>query len=301
MKKLLSSSVLFAAAFGIYSGSALATAIIHYANLPVTIELRKGEERSIQFGDHVQVGITKAQEMKNLFRVQPAQGTVHIMPFEEFDKQRVHIKRMTDGRVILLDLIASKNDPNEMPLEDVRILLQSENVVPEDERQVSEAPIEIPVITPVDLTRFAAQRLYGPTRLHLDRPGITETTLGVKGAVKVFKGENKYKTFSTPILAYQGGGYYLAAMHIKNTSDENVTLDYLDLNLPFSHATFQHHTLYPNGTPGDSTVLYLISETPLKETLYPWTYYQDLAADEQERARLEKSGADANDHRWQYD
>ena len=288
MKKLLNKAALIVAAVGFYSSSALATEIIHYTNLPVTIELRKGEERSIQFGDHVQVGITKGQQMKKLFRVQAAQGAVHFLPYEEFDKQRVQIKRLTDGQVILLDLISGKEDPNAKPLEDIRILLESENVVPEDQRQMSDFPMELPTITPVDLTRFASQRLYGPTRLHRDRPGITETTLGVQGAVRVFKGENKYKTYSKPILAYQGGGYYLAAIHIKNTSEDEVNLSYLDLNLPFSHATFQHHMLYPNGTPGDSTVLYLISEKPLKETLYPWTYYQDLKAEAEEMARLEE-------------
>ena len=296
MKKLFIKATLIFAVIGFYSGSALATEIIHYTNLPVTIELRKGDERSIQFGDHVQVGVTKGQQMKKLFRVQSAQGAVHFLAYQEFDKQRVQVKRLTDGRVILLDLIAGKENPKAKPLEDIRILLDSENVVPEDELQVSESPMDIPIITPVDLTRFASQRLYGPTRLHHDRRGITETTLGVKGAIRVFKGENKYKTFSKPILAYQGGGYYLAAIHIKNTSDDRVGLDYLDLNLPFSHATFQHHMLYPNGMPGDSTVLYLISEKPLKETLYPWTYYQDLKADAEEMARM-KDKADAEAER----
>lgn len=288
MKKLRNKAALIIAVVGLYTSSAMATEIIHYTNLPVTIELRKGEERSIQFGDHVQVGITKGQQMKKLFRVQSAQGAVHFLPYQEFDKQRVQVKRLTDGRVILLDLIATKENPKAETLEDIRILLKSENVVPEDELQVSDSPMDLPVITPVELTRFAAQRLYGPTRLHRDRPGITETTLGVNGAVRVFKSENKYKTYSKPVLAYQGGGYYLAAIHIKNISDAEVSMNYLDLNLPFSHATFQHHMLYPNGTPGDSTVLYLISEKPLKETLYPWTYYQDLKADAEEMARLEK-------------
>ena len=73
----------------------------------------------------------------------------------------------------------------------------------------------------------------------------------------------------------------LAALYIRNVSDETVQLDYLDLNLPFSHATLQHHSLEPQGTPGDSTVLYLISERSLKETLYPWTYYQDLKRETQ--------------------
>lgn len=259
---------------------ALATEIIHYQNLPVTIELRKGQERSIQFGSHVQVGITKGQQMKQLFRAQSAQGAVHLLPYQEFDKQRVQIRRIADGKVILLDLIASEAEEGAEPLEDLRIVLESDNVVPEGEAKAA-MPKPVERITPVDLTRHASQRLYGPTRLHRNRIGISEVPLGVEGAIRIFKGASKYATVSEPVIAYKGGGYHLVGLYVRNISNESVQLSYLDLNLPFSHATFQHHVLEPNGTPGDSTILYLISERPLKETLHPWTYYQDLRREAQ--------------------
>lgn len=285
MKRYL---LFFSMSFLSWSGTSLADEIVHYKNDPVTILLNKGEERTIQFGDHVQIGLTKGQQIKKLFRVQSAQGAVHILPYEEFDKQRVQIKRITDGQVILLDLISTNNSSNVNTLEKVRVLLASENTVREADKSVENEDTNLPVITPVDLTRFAAQRLYGPSRLYNDRPGITETALGIKTAIRLFKGKNKYQTVSKPIVAFQGGGYYLAGIHVKNISDEVIQLDYLDLNLPFSHATFQHHSLRPNGSPGDSTVLYLISEKALQETLYPWTYYKDLKADAEEALRLEE-------------
>lgn len=122
---------------GLYSVPLSATEILHYSNMPVTIELRVGEERSIQFGDHVQVGVTRGQKVKKQFRVQSAQGAVHFLPYEEFDKQRVQIKRITDGRVILLDLIATKAKPKTKPLENIRLVLDSENVVDEIDSQLS--------------------------------------------------------------------------------------------------------------------------------------------------------------------
>lgn len=265
-----------------------ATEIIHYENIPVTIELRQGEERTIHFGDHVQVGMTKGQQLKKLFRVQSAQGAIHLLPYQPFDKQRVQVKRLTDGRVVLLDLIASKEDKTSAPMEDVRILLKSEDTIARSITEDESIEPEVHIITPVDLTRFASQLLYGPSRLHRDVPGITETTLGVGGAIRLFKGANKYKTLSKPIIAYQGGGYFLAGIHIKNISGEKLSLNYLEINVPFSHATFQHHSLNKNGSPGDSTVLYLISEIPLKEALYPWTYYQDLKADAEAKQREAK-------------
>ena len=167
---------------------AWSTEIIHYDNLPVTIELRKGEERSIQFGDHVQFGMTKGQQLKRLFRIQAAQGAVHILPYEEFDKQRVQIKRISDGRVILIDLIAMPAKSDAPELEDIRIFLDTDDQVGLDSREsaASKANSLRPTITPVDLTRHAAQHLYGPSRLHRDRLGINTTPVGLKGLIRVF-------------------------------------------------------------------------------------------------------------------
>jgi len=259
---------------------AWAIEIIHYDNLPVTVELRDGEERSIQFGSHVQVGVTKGQQLQKMFRVQSAQGAVHFLPYEAFDKQRVQIRRMSDGQVILLDLIASPAVENAEPLETLRLVLASDNVVSGKDAQAS-TPRKAQRIMPIDLTRYAAQTLYGPSRLYSSVPGISDVNLTDKSAVKVFKGATRYQTLSKPVVAYRGGGHYLAALHIRNVSTDPVQLNYLDINLPFSHATLQHHQLEPMGTPGDSTMLYLISERPLKETLYPWTYYQDLKRETQ--------------------
>lgn len=279
MKKYLTISLIL---FFSMNPKAFSTEIIHYENLPVTIELIVGQERSIQFSDHVAVGMTKGQQSKNLFRVQSAQGAIHILPHEKFDKQRIQIKRSSDGRVLLLDLIAKGADESQKELEDVRIYMNNENslaVEAASEVTDDQSATQAPEITPIDLTRYASQRLYGPSRLHNDVRGINETSIGVKGAIRIFKGDNKLKTYAEAIVGYYGGGLYLAAIHIRNLSHAPVTLDYLDLNLPFSYATFQHHTLREGGTPGDSTVLYLISEKPLSESLYPWTYYQDIEAE----------------------
>jgi integrating conjugative element protein (TIGR03749 family) len=284
MKHYIKKTLLLASLVTMFSPFLHAEQIIHYKNEPVTIPLIQGQERTIQFGDHVQVGVTKGQQMQKLFRLQSAQGAVFIKPYKEFDKQRITIKRITDGRIILIDLVSEKGTQEAQELEKVKVLLETDNVVLDPQVKPS-IDQHLAVITPVDLTRYAAQRLYGPTRLHNDVMGITEVSMGVKSSIKIFKGENKYRTFSKPIIAYQGGGYYLSGIHIKNVSSEPLKLDYLDLNLPFTHATFQHHTLSPNGTPGDSTVLYLLAEKPLKETLYPWTYYLDVQADAQEAVR----------------
>lgn len=262
----------------IFATSASATEIVHYDNKPVTVHLVKGEERMIQFGDHVQVGVSRSQEAQQLFRVQSAQGAVHILPNKVFDRERVQIKRMNDGRVLLLDLVSVESAADSQPMEDMRIYLENENTLgdatPEDTQQQAAAS-QRKVVTPITLTRYAAQKLYAPTRIHTDNPAITEANLNqlVNKSVRAFKGINRVRTESQPVLAYRSGDLYVAALLVRNTTHNDVKLNYLDINLPFSHATFQHHKLSRMGTAGDRTILYLVNNRPLTETLVPWTFY----------------------------
>ena len=115
--------------------------------------------------------------------------------------------------------------------------------------------------------------------------GIAQTSSGLTGyldadpikPVKYYPGESK-KVFLQRC--------------IKNETDKNIELSYFDINLPMSHATFQHHNLSANGRPGDSTILYLVSQEPLKKSLYPWTYYQDLKLEAEEKVRADKERED---------
>lgn len=256
------------------SQPAYATKIMQYEGKPITIELTVGKERSINFGDHVQIGITANQKTKNLFRSQTAQGYMHILANKPFENERVQVKRISDGTLLLIDFTA-RNAGNHT--EEVAVL------TPEMARKSNQDPFQrddesayvnnAPNVTPVDLTRHAAQLVYAPKRVISNVPGISKAPLGMVGEIKLFKGINRALVRATPVFAIKGGGYHLAAIHLVNTSYEMLTLDYLDLNLPFSHATFQHHSLHPRGHHGDDTVLYLVSDKPLTQMLVPWDFY----------------------------
>lgn len=274
----------------LFSINAVATEIVHYTNKPVTVHLQNGEERTIQFGDHVAVGVTPEQEVNKLFRVQSAQGAIHLRPNTTFSQERIQVKRITDGKIILMDLVST--EPTDKPLEDMRVYVGNEAQVIRDKQKVTEsqvgnsqglglvAPRE--PISPVTLTRYAAQKLYSPERLHKGVPGISEANLNsmVNKKVRAFKGINRARTDVEPVLAYRGDNLYVTALLVRNTTSDSITLNYMDINLPFSHATYQHHKLARKGLPGDRTILYLVNDRPLKETLVPWTFFKD------EKARL---------------
>lgn len=264
------------------TAAAHAVEIVHYDNTPITINLQTGVERTIQLGDHVQVGVSPQQEMQRLFRVQSAQGAVHILPNKDFEAQRIQIRRMTDGQILLVDLVASAPAEGVQPLEDMRIYVQGEDELPRSEADVADVnvPAKMAPVTPITLTRYAAQRMYAPARLHKDDPRITTANLNdLQGkSVRALKGIAGVHADVTPVIAYRAGNLQLAALLVRNTAATPVKLNYLDVNIPFSHVTYQHHNLAPAGQPGDRTIMYVVNDRPLSETLVPWTYYSDLAA-----------------------
>ncbi len=285
------------------SSAVQATEYIEYSNKPVTIQLHEGEERTIQFGDHVAVGVTPKQEAQGLFRVQSAQGALHILPRKTFERERIQVKRLGDGKIVLIDLVSIEaNKKDETPLEDIRIYVGNEaKELPKDIEAANEEASgetnatqkEVEPITPITLTRHLAQKLYAPERLHKVMPGISEVSLNevLHKDVRAFKGINRAKTTVKPILAYRSGNLYATALLVSNTGNTTVQLNYLDINLPFTHATYQHHKLTPKGQAGDRTVLYVINERPLSETLVPWTYYSELEVQKAKEAQQSKKKA----------
>ena len=253
------------------SFTANAAQIIQYTGTPITIELTIGEERSINFGAHVQVGTTPSQKQRNLFRLQTAQGYIHIKANREFESERIQVKRLDNGTLMLIDLSARRIRGFE---EEVRIITPDQNKVSVNALASDVAKLGgAGHITPVELTRYAAKKLFAPTRLDKPVAGITAAPLGVKGEIKLFKGLNRKYVSATPLFAIQGGGYFLTAIHLQNKAPHRVTLSYLDINLPFTHATFQHHTLQHMGLAGEDTALYLVSDKPISQTLIPWDYF----------------------------
>ncbi len=264
--------------------SANATEIVHYTNKPVVVQLYRDQERMLQVGDHVQVGVSSAQQAQRLFRVQSAQGAVHIRPNKAFDRERVQVKRMTDGKVVLLDLVAIEPGVNSVPLEDMRIFLESENTIDRGDKASLSGTLRKTAITPITLTRYVAQKLYAPTRLHQEIAGISEEHLNdlIEKEIRIFKGINRTKTKSQPVLAYKSGNQHIVALLVRNSSSEPLILNYLDINLPFTHATFQHHKLNSAGQAGDRTILYLVNNRPSNETLVPWSFYSMAETDVKE-------------------
>ena len=115
----------------------------------------------------------------------------------------------------------------------------------------------------VQLTRFAAQQLYGPRRLLRSTLAISRVPVN-PNPVPLLRGA---KVQATPLLAWRGGDYFVTAVRLRNITRQALTLDPRELRGHWYAATFQHARLWPAGDEADTTSVYLISAQPFADAL----------------------------------
>ncbi|WP_154718246.1 TIGR03749 family integrating conjugative element protein, partial [Klebsiella pneumoniae] len=108
---------------------------------------------------------------------------------------------------------------------------------------------------PVQLTRYAAQHLYAPLRTVEAVPGISPVSLKPAVITSLLPSE---PVETKTLAAWAASGYSVVAVRLKNQSDKPVVLDPRRLQGRFYSATFQHRWLGAQGTPEDTTLLYLV-------------------------------------------
>lgn len=266
MNKLVVSKLLLSFIFSMFMVNGYAVEIAKWDKKPVPVRLSIGDERIVFFPDNISVG-APAGVMSKL-RIQSNGGAVFLLASDEIPETRLQVKLHSTGKVVLLDVWAQ---PSEDPVtEDVRVVLSDTTNKDVHAANQSQMPQRLN-ISPVILTRYVSQRYYAPRRLWVDTPGINQINLKIEGEVNpLIKGRNFGLIEVLPDAAWTGGGYYITALRLVNTSMKDLVLDYTDINAQFAYATFQHHTLKRHGLPGDTTMLYLITTHPLEHSLYPW-------------------------------
>jgi integrating conjugative element protein (TIGR03749 family) len=119
-----------------------------------------------------------------------------------------------------------------------------------------------------DLTRFASQKLYAPKRLIKDI-GLNEIPVSTT-PIDIFSCHRSticVDTIATPIFSYESSDKYISAIKIVNNSNQVFYLDHRDVIGDFIAATFQFEKIDIKDSPNDITVLYVISNKPLEQSL----------------------------------
>ena len=127
-----------------------------------------------------------------------------------------------------------------------------------------------PALSYVDLTRFAAQSLYAPKRL-IKNINLIRIPINTKQAVRLFTCSTALtcngNVLAHPIATWQSPRFYISAVLLKNTTQQQIVLDPRDLLGTWKAATFHFNRLGKANSPEDTSVVYLVSLSPFEHSL----------------------------------
>nr|BFD40880.1 TIGR03749 family integrating conjugative element protein [Pseudomonas sp. FFPRI_1] len=272
MKRLHIPFVLLTAAL---SSGAQALEILRWERLPLAVPLVVDQERVVFIDRNVRVGVPPS--ISDKLRVQSAGGAVYLRASAPIKPTRLQLQDADTGTLILLDIAAEAAEPGQAFLEPVRIV-EAKGPAPryggsptDDDADdaggaVDLDPHETPV--PVVLTRYASQSLYAPLRTLEPVPGITQVIL--RRSLPLDTLLPTLPIEAVVLSAWRLGNLWVTAARLKNTSVRWQELDPRALQGNFVTATFQHAALGPAGTPEDTTVVYLVTQSGgLNKALLP--------------------------------
>ena len=222
---------------------------IEWKKVPIRLELVVGLEQRIEFPNAVKVGIPSSIQPR--LRTQSVNGTVYLLAHAPFDANRIMVRELDSGRIYLLDVTSTQKGAATHP---VQIYVTDDSGA--DDLEVNDSSPERPGY--VQLTRFAAQQLYAPSRLVKDNPAIIRVPIS-RDSVDLFHGG---AIEAIPLVAWRANGLYITAIKLTNRTHQARILDPRDLRGAWLTASFQHHRLLPMGDEADTTAVYLISARP---------------------------------------
>jgi len=222
---------------------------IEWKKVPIRLELVVGQEQRIEFPNAVKVGIPASVQPR--LRTQSVNGTVYLLAHAPFDTNRIMVRELDSGRIYLLDVTSIQDGAATHP---VQIYVTDDSGA--DDLEVNDPSPERPGY--IQLTRFAAQQLYAPSRLVKDNPAIIRVPVS-RNSVDLLHGG---AVEAIPLVAWRANGLYITAIKLTNRTHQARTLDPRDLRGTWLTASFQHHRLFPMGDEADTTAVYLISARP---------------------------------------
>jgi integrating conjugative element protein (TIGR03749 family) len=227
---------------------------------PINIALHVGDERLIHFPGAVSIGLPS--KLTSVLRAQSIDGTLYLQAHQPFSQTRLMVRSEEGGPMVVLDVFAMESNETLVSLPDVQVMMPS----PTDQTRTEELPSPKAVTESwgyVELTRFAAQQLYAPSRLVPNELGIVRVSVD-ESPVSLIRG---MPVIATPVAGWKAGRYWVTAVKLQNDSPEPVVLDPRDIRGRWLTATFQHNRLLPAGDEADTTTVYLVSSRSFMESM----------------------------------
>tara|TARA_R110002124_G_scaffold5786_11_gene36345 strand:- start:27937 stop:28812 length:876 start_codon:yes stop_codon:yes gene_type:complete len=234
---------------------------------PIAVHIQRNQERIIHFPDDVRYWLPDS--LKRKVSVVAANGVLYIRATESFPVTRIRVQGLIDQTIYLLDVTANDSES----VGDELVVMKPEAVTNRAKDQTASRQTED---WRVRLTRYAAQQLYAPERLLRGDSQIKRIPIDTHHSVSLVRGQ---RVKAKPIAAWQGGGFTLTAIKLRNITEQNLHLVFDDgnkrnaIDLTYAlrgswlTAVTQHDFLGAAGKETDTTTLYLVSDRPFIESL----------------------------------
>ena len=222
-----------------------------FERLPIHVLLVPDAERLVHFPFVALMDLPPGLE--GLLEVQIIEDTAYLTANAPFPRARVHVQAIDGTTKIPLDIEAA---------EGVAVAPMLQVHLPGDDDADDGAAAgsrEAPTVDMIELTRYAAQTLYAPSRLVPVLPGVQQEPVDRKTVPGLYRGA---KIETAPLGAWSSGPLHVTAVRFTNRSDRPLELDIEQLRGRWVAATPQHWRLLPRGSEADTTAVYLISDRP---------------------------------------
>ena len=227
---------------------------------PIPVVLPVGRERRIDFPVAVKLVVPKGAVSASKPIQIREDGSVYWTATRKFATQRVQAITFT-GYSYLLDVSAEKGGASHpLVIIDERVPAEADGEAGGEGELAYDYDI-------VDLTRYAAQSVYAPSRLVRAMPGVTRIPVSA-GACSPRLYRFRDLSFE-PLASWQSPGIptrYVTAVRVISRSSSETVFDPRRLRGEWLAATAQHSVLEPAGADGDHTTWYLVSARPFEES-----------------------------------
>jgi len=234
---------------------------------PILVRLQPGVERRLVFPAPVMVGLQNG--VADRIQIQNVDRTVFMVASGDIEHTRVLVRHLDDSATYVLNVTTEGFSARHTAL-----VINPDTIS-------APATAKVPKPTPrlrmkkrrdqtvyshyVRLTRFAAQQLYGPTRIINGDTDLKQVDdLDTVTPVAIVRGD---RVTGTPIASWSDGEYRVTAIRLTNRTPDSVNLDPRDLRGRWLAATFHANSLGGQGQAGDTTAVYVVSHDSFDNAL----------------------------------
>ncbi|MFW7525612.1 DUF3438 family protein [Vibrio ostreicida] len=176
---------------------------------------------------------------------------------------RLVFQSSNSQRIYIIRAVASAEEQSHAVTNVLTIQLPSENNEGDESTEQNNVPWATESkVTAVDLVQLAAQSLY------------SEIIEPVDGVQRVAVERSRINGFyrmggldAEPIAAWFGGGLYVTAVGLTNTTSEVISFDPCRIRGDFLYASAQFPDLKAKGTNQNENVAYLVSDVPFSKAI----------------------------------